>query len=266
MTKHLGGLALVPVLACGLALSGCGTSPGDRGLSGGLLGAGTGAAPHTGPEAPAPATPMITLVELAQWSRGDLVVKRVPEGANAGQVHLEIYRRLAYGPVSQTARLHGGELRARTGADVDVFAELLVRAFVPMGVALLLGIGATVLIALVSPAAAVVLAVSLLIAGGLAPLSSARAARAQEHLARQHHSNRDVAVVTALDHAPELRVAGRLPELILEAQKQQRDWGKALDRAAGFHHARRHVRAVAELHPAFLHVRARDVDLDRVDG
>ncbi|MBN9546755.1 MAG: hypothetical protein J0I19_14900 [Alphaproteobacteria bacterium] len=44
MTKHLGSLALVPVLACGLALSGCGTTPGDRGLSGGLLGAGTGAA------------------------------------------------------------------------------------------------------------------------------------------------------------------------------------------------------------------------------
>lgn len=44
MTKHLGSLALVPVLACGVALSGCGTTPGDRGLSGGLLGAGTGAA------------------------------------------------------------------------------------------------------------------------------------------------------------------------------------------------------------------------------
>ena len=44
MTKHLGSLALVPVLACGLLLSGCGTTPGDRGLSGGLLGAGTGAA------------------------------------------------------------------------------------------------------------------------------------------------------------------------------------------------------------------------------
>ena len=44
MDKHLGSLALVPVLACGLLLSGCGTTPGDRGLSGGLLGAGTGAA------------------------------------------------------------------------------------------------------------------------------------------------------------------------------------------------------------------------------
>jgi len=44
MTKHIGSLVLVPVLACGLLLCGCGTTPGDRGLSGGLLGAGTGAA------------------------------------------------------------------------------------------------------------------------------------------------------------------------------------------------------------------------------
>jgi hypothetical protein len=43
MSKHLGSLALVPVVICGLAVSGCGTTPGDRGLSGGLLGAGTGA-------------------------------------------------------------------------------------------------------------------------------------------------------------------------------------------------------------------------------
>ena len=35
---------LVVVLIAGLELSGCGTDPGDRTLSGGLLGAGTGAA------------------------------------------------------------------------------------------------------------------------------------------------------------------------------------------------------------------------------
>lgn len=150
----------------------------------------------------------------------------------AGGARSEIYRRLAYGPVGNTARLHSGELRAGIGADVDVFAEVLVRAFVPIGVAVLLGIAATALIALVSPVAAVMLAVCLLIAGGLAPWSSARAARAQEDFGRQHHSDRDIAVVTALDHAPELRVAGELSALITKAQRQQRDWGEALDRAA----------------------------------
>ena len=37
-------LAFAPVMVLSLALAGCGTTPGDRGLSGGLLGAGTGAA------------------------------------------------------------------------------------------------------------------------------------------------------------------------------------------------------------------------------
>lgn len=37
-------LIWVPVVIGSLSLAGCGTTPGDRGLSGGLLGAGTGAA------------------------------------------------------------------------------------------------------------------------------------------------------------------------------------------------------------------------------
>lgn len=42
MKKIVGSCAMLCVSA--LLLAGCGTSPGDRGLSGGLLGAGTGAA------------------------------------------------------------------------------------------------------------------------------------------------------------------------------------------------------------------------------
>jgi len=40
--KTVGKLGAISLL--GLTLAGCGTDPGDRGLSGGLLGAGTGAA------------------------------------------------------------------------------------------------------------------------------------------------------------------------------------------------------------------------------
>ncbi|HTY26596.1 MAG TPA: thiol reductant ABC exporter subunit CydC [Mycobacterium sp.] len=151
---------------------------------------------------------------------------------SAATARSEIYRRLAHGPVEATARLHSGDLLNRVGADVDALADVLVRAVVPIGVAAVLGVAATVLIALISPAAAVVLAVCLLLAGVLAPWLSARAARAQEAVARQHHSDRDVAALTALDHAAELRVAGRLPELIDEAERRQRAWGEAADRAA----------------------------------
>ena len=41
---HAHNLVWVPVVIGSLILAGCGTTPGDRGLSGGLLGAGTGAA------------------------------------------------------------------------------------------------------------------------------------------------------------------------------------------------------------------------------
>ena len=150
----------------------------------------------------------------------------------AGAARTEIYRRLAHGPAELAARLRSGDLLARVGADVDSLADVLVRALVPIGVAVILGIGSATIIALISPAAAAVLVACLLIAGGLAPWLSARAARAQEGVARRHHAERDVAAITALEHAPELRVAGILPAIIAESAEQQRKWGSAVDRAA----------------------------------
>lgn len=151
---------------------------------------------------------------------------------SAGAARAEIYRRLAYGSGHVTSRLHSGDLLARVGPDVDTFSEVLVRAFVPIGVAGVLGTTSIALIALISPAVAGVLAVGLLIAGVVGPWLAARAAAAQELVARRHHRQRDIAALTALEHAPELRVAGRLPELITESTRQQRMWGIALDRAA----------------------------------
>ncbi|HJT95653.1 MAG TPA: ATP-binding cassette domain-containing protein, partial [Mycobacterium sp.] len=70
------------------------------------------------------------------------------------------------------------------------------------------------------------------IAGVAAPWLAARAAAAAELVATQHHSGRDVAVMLALEHAPELRVSGRLDDVIAEAERRNRDWGHATDRAA----------------------------------
>ncbi len=150
----------------------------------------------------------------------------------AASARSEIYRRLAHGPAEVTARLHSGDLLTRVGADVDTLADVLVRALVPIGVATVLGVAATAVIAMISPAAAVVLALCLLIAGALAPALAARAVRAQEAVARHLQSERDVAAVTALEHAAELRVAGRLPAVIAHAEQRQRDWGSAIDHAA----------------------------------
>ena len=144
----------------------------------------------------------------------------------------QIYHRLAHGPTAAAVRLHSGELVARVGADVDELADVLVRALVPIGVAAVLGLAATAVVAAISPAAATVLAICLLVAGVAAPWLSGTAAATQEAIARQHHSERDTAAMIALEHAPELRVAGALPDVIAESQRRQRAWGSALDAAA----------------------------------
>jgi ATP-binding cassette, subfamily C, bacterial CydC len=149
----------------------------------------------------------------------------------AGAARAQIYHRLAHGPASAAVRLHSGELVARVGADVDELADVLVRALVPIGVATVLALAATVAVGVISLPAATVLAICLLIAGLVAPRLAGRAAVTQEEIARQHHSERDRSAMIALEHAPELRVAGVLPDVIAESQRRQHAWGAALDAA-----------------------------------
>lgn len=150
----------------------------------------------------------------------------------AGTARIGIYARLAHGPVDVATRLHSGDLVARLGSDVDELADMLVRALLPIGVAAVLAVAGTAVIAVISPTAAVVLGICLTGAGVAAPWLAGKAARAQESLARQHHSDRDVSAMLALEHAPELRVGGRLSAVIAESQRRQHDWGRAVDRAA----------------------------------
>ena len=98
----------------------------------------------------------------------------------------QIYRRLADSPGSAALRMSGGDLAGRVGSDVDEVADVLVRAVLPIAVAMVLSVAA----------------------------------------------GRDDAAMLALEHAAELRVSGRLPMIIAEADQRQRDWTAALDRAA----------------------------------
>jgi ATP-binding cassette subfamily C protein CydC len=141
-----------------------------------------------------------------------------------------LYRRLAEGDAA--IRLPSGELVARIGTSVDELADVLVRAVLPVGVAAILGIAAVAVVAVISPAAALLLALCLAAAGIAAPWLAARAATASEAVAVEHHSRRDTAVMLALEHAPELRVSGRLADIIAEAQRRHHDWGREADRAA----------------------------------
>jgi len=150
----------------------------------------------------------------------------------AGTARTQLYRRLADAPAATAMRLTSGELVARIGSSVDELADVLVRAVLPIAVAAVLSVIAVAVIAVISPAAAAVLAACLLLAGAFAPWLAARAATATEAVAVEHHSRRDSAAMLALEYAPELRVGGRLDDVIAESTRRQHVWGSAADRAA----------------------------------
>ncbi|MCT7659906.1 ATP-binding cassette domain-containing protein [Mycobacterium deserti] len=151
---------------------------------------------------------------------------------SAAQTRELLYRRLAAAPADTAMRLSSGNLVARIGDSVDELADVLVRAMLPITVAVVLSLAAVAAIAVISPAAAVVLALCLAVAGVVAPWLASRAAAAAEEVAVQHHSDRDNAVMLALEHAPELRVGSRLDDVIAEAERRHCDWGVAADAAA----------------------------------
>lgn len=150
---------------------------------------------------------------------------------SAGTARAQIYHRLAHGPADVAARLHSGELVARVGADVDQLADVLVRALLPISVAAILALAATTVIAIISASAATIFAICMLVTGVVAPWLAAHAAAAQEAVAQQHHSDRNVSAMLALEHGPELRVGGTLLGVIAESGRRQRDWGDAVDAA-----------------------------------
>ncbi|WP_237571450.1 amino acid ABC transporter ATP-binding/permease protein [Mycolicibacterium lacusdiani] len=150
----------------------------------------------------------------------------------AGSARTRLYRRLANAPGETAMRWHGGELASRLGGSVDELSDVLVRSVLPIVVAAVLSTAAVAALALISLGAALVLAVSLAVAGCLAPWLAARATAAEENVAAGHRSARDTAAMLALDHGPELRVAGRLDHVVAECARSQREWGATSDRAA----------------------------------
>ncbi|WP_306364649.1 ATP-binding cassette domain-containing protein [Nocardia sp. CC227C] len=136
------------------------------------------------------------------------------------------------GAAADPTRLRRGELLGRVMGDIDDLGAVVVRAFVPMAVAVVLSLSAVVLLAFISVPAALILAVALVVAGVVAPWLSARAAREAEEAVRSDRTEFTAAALTVLDHAPELRVAGRLDGAVASARAAGERAVAAEDRAA----------------------------------
>lgn len=143
-----------------------------------------------------------------------------------------LYRILAGGRPDAVAGLHRGDLLARTGADVDILGDVVVRALIPIAVAMVMALAAVGIIAPISLAGALILAAALLLAGVGAPLLAARAAARAEQAGSAAAVGYSASALLALDHAAELRVAGQLDAALARASRDQSDYVHAVDRAA----------------------------------
>lgn len=143
-----------------------------------------------------------------------------------------LYLRLANAPSADLLRLRRGDLMSRLGDDLDAVGDTVVRALLPMGVAAVMSVGAVIVIAFIAPAAAVVLAIALLVAGVVAPWSAARAAAAAEGAESRSRGEYTALALTALEHADELALDGRLPGLLYAAARADRDAAFGADRAS----------------------------------
>ncbi|WP_327121556.1 thiol reductant ABC exporter subunit CydC [Nocardia sp. NBC_01730] len=125
-----------------------------------------------------------------------------------------------------------GDLLVRIGSDIDDLGAVVVRAFVPVAVAVVLAVAGVGLLATISVVAAAILAGALALSGIVAPWLSARAARAAERAVRADRAEFTAQALTILDHAPELRVAGRLDAAMGAAADASRRAVAAEDTAA----------------------------------
>ncbi|WP_136192787.1 thiol reductant ABC exporter subunit CydC [Actinomyces procaprae] len=143
-----------------------------------------------------------------------------------------VYEILAEARTDTVAGLRRGEVLARVGADVDAVGDLVVRSLLPLAVAVVLGLGTSLGVALVYAPAGLILAACLLLSGVAGPLLTIRSARAAE-LARQQHSTELAAtVMNVLDGADELRVSGRMPHTMADLARLESHLASTRDRAA----------------------------------
>ncbi|WP_278234884.1 thiol reductant ABC exporter subunit CydC [Isoptericola sp. AK164] len=122
-----------------------------------------------------------------------------------------LYDRLARGGADVVA-LRRGDLLARVGNDVDDVGDVVVRALVPGGVAVVAGLGSVLLVGIFLPAAGAVLLACLLVTGVLSPWLASRASASVEQRGAEARGEVAARTLELLEDGQQLRVAGRLAQ------------------------------------------------------
>lgn len=143
-----------------------------------------------------------------------------------------LYDRLCGQPAASLSSLRRGDLMTRAGADVDEVGNVVVKTLLPALVALVVGVGTISVVSIISPAAGLILAASLVVSGVLAPALIARSVRLAE--TRGSAARTDIAATTlaVLEGATELSLAGTLPQARASLQRSEEELAGAISRSA----------------------------------
>lgn len=142
------------------------------------------------------------------------------------------YQAMATDAAHTTMALKKGALLTRLGSDIDEVADVIVRAIVPAGTAVVTSIAAVVFAAFLSVPAAIVLAIGLLFASVVPPWLTARAVQVSEKKRAQAVEKYTTAVDHVLSNSPTLRMRGLMPEALQRAHSAATEQAEADDAGA----------------------------------
>ncbi len=152
-------------------------------------------------------------------------------------LRLRLYQELSTSRVDKITTLRRGDLLTRAGADVDAVGDLVVKTILPATVTTFVSILTVLGISLISPAAGIVLALCLLVSGGIAPLLTMRSARLTERASLTARTDLSAGVLTIMEGASELSISGTLPASRTYIQNAEDRYESAIaqaSRIAGF--------------------------------
>lgn len=143
-----------------------------------------------------------------------------------------LYTRLAGSRVDRVLGLSRGDIVARMGADLDAVGDAVVRALIPVGVAITVSVLAVGIVGSQLPVAGAALAVCLVLAGVVPAVLTWRSARIAADLGIRAHAHVSEATLSALESAPEHRVWGTTGEVLDSLHHANREAEHAQEAAA----------------------------------
>ena len=160
-------------------------------------------------------------------------------------LRLSLYDSLASSDLGRVISLRRGDLLARMGSDVDEVGDFIVKSVLPAGVAAIVGCATVGALALLSPGAAVILALCLILSGIVAPVITARAQRAAQVEGIQARAALSSSLVTLIDGYDELAINGLIDRARGEFERSEDNiessrrgaarasaWAQFIDRAS----------------------------------